>query len=145
MALTRSDIVRGLKRIGELAQERGTEVELSLVGGAVQALVYRSRDITRDVDCVFIARQETRIARQLAGIVANEEDWPLDWLNDGPIGFVTRRDQLKDGRVILKKPGIVVRVPKTEQLLAMKLMAWRSDIDIADAALLLKETVRENS
>lgn len=145
MALTRAEIARALERMGQLARERGVRIELSLVGGAVQSLVYRSRNSTRDVDCVILAPQETRIVRQLAAIVASEQDWPDDWLNEGPIGFVTMRGQLKDGRVIFKRPGIVVRMPKVEQLLAMKLMAWRDSVDIADASLLLKKTVRENS
>lgn len=145
MALTRAEIARALERMGQLARERGVRIELSLVGGAVQSLVYRSRNSTRDVDCVILAPQETRIVRQLAAIVASEQDWPDDWLNDGPIGFVTMKGQLKDGRVVFKKPGIVVRMPKVEQLLAMKLMAWRDSVDIADASLLLKKTVRENS
>jgi len=35
--------------------------------------------------------------------------------------------------------GIQVRRPATAQLLAMKLSAWRDDIDIADARRLLQE------
>jgi len=139
------DIIRGLKRMGQLARERGIEVELSLVGGAIQALVYKSRPTTKDVDCIFIKPREARVVRELAAIVAAEEDWEDNWLNDGPIGFVMLRDELKSGRVILKKPGITVRMPKVEQLLAMKLMAWRDPLDIADATLLLKKTVRENT
>jgi hypothetical protein len=144
LTLTRRDIIRGLERMGQLARERGIGIELSMVGGAVQALVLKSRKSTKDVDCVPI-EPEARIVRQLAAIVASERDWPSDWLNDGPVGFVTKRDQLKYGRVVFKKPGIVVRIPKVEQLLAMKLMAWRDPTDMADAARLLKETVRENT
>lgn len=35
--------------------------------------------------------------------------------------------------------GIEVRSPSLAQLLAMKLSAWRDDVDIADATLLLRE------
>ena len=44
-----------------------------------------------------------------------------------------------DGPVIFTSPGIVVRRPSIEQLLAMKLCAWRDDVDIADAKRLLQE------
>lgn len=145
MPLTREDIIRGLTRLGRLARERGVEIELSIVGGAFQAVVVRSRKTTKDVDCVYLEPPETRIVRQLAAIVASEEGWPDDWLNDGPIGFVTERDKLKNGRVIFKKPGITARMPSVEQLLAMKLMAWRDLIDIKDARILLKMTIRKNS
>jgi len=145
MPLTRADIIRGLTRMGQLALDREIEIELSLVGGAIQAVVYRSRLTTKDVDCVFLEPQEGRIMRQLAAIVASEENWEDDWLNDGPIGFVTERDKLKDGRIIFEKPGITVRMPSVEQLLAMKLMAWRDLVDIQDARILLEKTVRKNS
>jgi hypothetical protein len=39
--------------------------------------------------------------------------------------------------VLLEAPGIEVRQPVIEQLLAMKLCAWRDDVDIADASRLL--------
>lgn len=39
----------------------------------------------------------------------------------------------------MSAPGIEVRCPSFEQLLAMKLCAWRDDVDIADARRLLKE------
>ncbi len=81
MSLTRKEIIRGLTRMGQLARERRTGIELSLVGGAVQALVYRARNITKDVDCVILAPQETRTVRELARLVASEQDWPDDWLN----------------------------------------------------------------
>lgn len=42
---------------------------------------------------------------------------------------------------MLSAPGIEVRSPATAQLLAMKLSAWRDDLDIADAKRLLDELV----
>jgi len=43
------------------------------------------------------------------------------------------------GPIIISSPGLEVRRPSYEQLLAMKLCAWRDDVDIADARRLLKE------
>jgi hypothetical protein len=40
---------------------------------------------------------------------------------------------------VLSAPGIEVRSPDTAQLLAMKLSAWRDDVDINDASRLLEE------
>jgi hypothetical protein len=39
--------------------------------------------------------------------------------------------------VLFESPSLIVRAPAPEQLLAMKLSAWRDDVDIADARLLL--------
>ena len=72
----------------------------------------------------------------IARIVALERDWPEDWLNDGAKGFLVR---LSAGAVVFSAPGIEVHSPATAQLLAMKLSAWRDDVDIADARRLLQE------
>lgn len=40
--------------------------------------------------------------------------------------------------MLFEAPGIEVRQPAIEQLLAMKLSAWRDDVDIADARRLLE-------
>ncbi|MEM7348911.1 MAG: hypothetical protein AAF485_32175 [Chloroflexota bacterium] len=41
--------------------------------------------------------------------------------------------------MIFSAPGIVVKTPAIAQLLAMKLSAWRDDVDIADAQQLLQQ------
>jgi len=45
--------------------------------------------------------------------------------------------------VMFAAPGIVVHCPVPAQLLAMKLSAWRDDVDIQDAERLLREWVGE--
>ena len=45
----------------------------------------------------------------------------------------------QQGPVIFSAPGIVVKSPAVTQLLAMKLSAWRDDVDIEDARRLLQE------
>lgn len=68
--------------------------------------------------------------------MAQEFEWPDDWLNDAAKGFLMG---VSDGPVVLSSPGIEVYQPAVEQLLAMKLCAWRDDVDIADAARLFQE------
>jgi predicted nucleotidyltransferase len=46
---------------------------------------------------------------------------------------------MSQGPVIFSAPGITVKIPSTAQLLAMKLCAWRDDVDIEDARRLLLE------
>jgi len=72
----------------------------------------------------------------LAKTIAVERDWPEDWLNDAVKGYLVG---LSLGPVIFSAPGIEVRRPSIAQLLAMKLSAWRDDVDIADARRLLTE------
>jgi predicted nucleotidyltransferase len=133
---SREEIQDGLKRLGELAQAQGLYIRLTLVGGAVMVLGYQARQSTRDVDAVIMAPREARLVRNLAKQVAEERDWPEDWLNDGAKGYLVG---ISDGPLLYRAPGIEARAPSLEQLLAMKLSAWRDDLDISDARRLMQE------
>lgn len=136
--LSKDDIHKALQRLGELALAHGHEIELLAVGGAVMVLAYDARQSTHDVDVVILSPEEVRIARQLAEQVAVELEWPADWLNDGAKSYLIGMSQ---SQIIYEAAGIVVRCPSVAQLLAMKLSAWRDDVDIADAELLLSKMV----
>ena len=133
---SREEIQNGLKRLGELALAQGFQIRLTLVGGAVMVLSYQARQSTRDVDAVILAPKEARLVRALAKQVAEEQDWPEDWLNDGAKGYLVG---ISDGPILFSAPGVEARAPALEQLLAMKLCAWRDDLDISDARRLLQE------
>ncbi len=137
---SRKEIEEGLKRLGELAQAKGLHIQLTLVGGAVMVLRFNSRASTRDVDAVILLPREARLVRDLAKQVADEKDWTQDWLNDGAKGYLVG---VSDGPVVFESPGIEACAPAMEQLLAMKLCAWRDDVDISDARRLLEEVGRE--
>ncbi|GAB4582095.1 MAG: hypothetical protein Fur0022_48480 [Anaerolineales bacterium] len=129
------DILSALQRLGQLAQEQGDSIQLVLVGGAAMVLGFDARQSTHDVDAAILLPREARKVRQLAARVAVERDWPEDWLNDAAKGYLVG---VSDGGVVYTAPGIVVRLPSTAQLLAMKLSAWRDDVDISDARHLLE-------
>src|SRR5438270_10763106 len=139
---TRKEIADGIERLGQLAVESGIEIELVLIGGALMVLRFQARDSTRDVDVAIVAPRETERVREFARTVAAEHGWPDDWLNDGAKGYLVG---LSNGPVVLSAPGIEVRSPSVAQLLAMKLSAWRDDVDIADAARLLEEMKGDRS
>lgn len=133
---TRNEIEEGLKRLGELAQVKGLHIQLTLVGGAVMVLRFNARPSTKDIDAVILQPREARLVRELAKLVANEFEWTEDWLNDGAKGYLVG---ISDGPIVFQAAGIEARAPSLEQLLAMKLSAWRDDIDISDARRLLQE------
>lgn len=93
-------------------------------------LVHGRQRSTRDVDVVAAAPEIRSAARRVAIKMA----LPEDWLNDGAKGFV---QGLAVGDVILETPRLVVRAMAPNQLLAMKLCAWRDDIDVEDARTLI--------
>ena len=139
---SREEIQDGLKRLGELAQTQGFHVQLTLVGGAVMVLGYQARQSTRDVDAVILSPHEAHLVRKLAKQVAEERDWPEDWLNDGAKGYLVG---ISDGPVLFSATGIEARAPSLAQLVAMKLSAWRDDLDISDARRLLQEIASSNN
>jgi len=102
------------------------------------ALAFDARDSTKDVDAIALDAASTSALRDLVGLVAEEYGWPADWLNDGAKGYLVG---ISDGPVVLAFPGIEVRRPGASQLLAMKLCAWRDDVDVSDARILLQETM----
>lgn len=134
--LSRTEIESALKRLGELAEQSSEQVQLVIVGGAVMLLVYQARPSTRDVDAVILSPRTAADVRKWAKQVADEQDLPEDWLNDGAKGYL---NGISSGPTIFSAPGIQVRMPSIAQLLAMKLSAWRDETDIEDARRLLRE------
>lgn len=134
--LSREELLSALKRLGELADERGEVVRLVIVGGAAMVLALNARQTTRDVDAVFVNPPDAHRVRELVRRVAGERNWPEDWLNDAAKGYLVG---VSEGQTLLTAPGVEVRIPSLAQLLAMKLSAWRDDVDIADAHRLMIE------
>ncbi len=110
--------------------------EILLAGGAALVLMYNAREATRDVDFCSVATGSSAALRQAARRVAVALELPDDWLNDGAKGYLKG---LLPGEVLLDRPALLVRALGSQQLLAMKLSAWRDDVDISDARLLLAE------
>lgn len=125
-----------------MALRRGETIELLAVGGVVMVLAYDARLATHDVDVVLLQPNLSPFVRDLVKQIADELEWPIDWLNDGAKGFLTK---LSDGGVIYTAPGIIVYRPTSEQMLAMKLSAWRDDVDIQDARRLLRDLVNSTN
>jgi len=71
-----------------------------------------------------------------ARIVAAELGLPEDWLNDAAKGYL---HGLSLGELLFQSTGLHVRSLSLHQLLAMKLSAWRDDVDISDSAVLLQK------
>lgn len=136
---SRQDIQDGLRRLGELAEAQGFHIRLTLVGGAAMVLGFDARQSTRDVDVVVREPEEVSKVRKLARQIAEEHEWPEDWLNDGAKGYMVG---FSTGLQLFSAPGIEVQSPSIYQLLAMKLSAWRDDVDISDARRLLQEVAQ---
>jgi hypothetical protein len=134
--IRRQEIIAAFQRLGELAKGEGHTLHLVVLGGAAMVLGYNARQATHDIDAFFVPPPDAQVARQWVKTVARERGWPDDWLNDAAKGYLKG---ISEGPVLFRAPGIIVAQPAPEQLLAMKLCAWRDDVDIADAGRILAE------
>lgn len=130
--LSQDDIVKALTSLSAELSRSGSSHELLITGGAALVLLYGARESTKDVDAV-VSVEAVRVA---ARNVATKLGLPEDWLNDGAKGFL---HGIARGEVVFQTPALVVRALAPPQLLAMKLGAWRDDLDIEDARLLLSK------
>jgi hypothetical protein len=115
-----------LGRIGE----RG---DIVVVGGAALVMLFRARETTKDVDAYFVSPAPSAM-RTAAARVAEQLSLPEDWLNDAAKGFLVG---LTTGALLYESQFLLARAASAEQLLAMKLAAWRDAIDREDARLLM--------
>ena len=68
--ITKTLLTRALRRLGELTEEAGLELELCIYGGALMMLAYDARAMTKDVDAVIRPSREglalaARVGREL--------------------------------------------------------------------------------
>lgn len=131
--LSRDEILQALRLLaGELPSDLPTEIIVG--GGAALVLLYGAREATKDVDALALISVDPSAIRSAAAKAADLAGLPPDWLNDGAKGYL---HGLLPGEVLFEQPPLTVRAVAPQQLLAMKLSAWRDDVDIADARLLL--------
>jgi predicted nucleotidyltransferase len=130
--LSREAIVAALELISKELEDDENLHQLVIAGGAALVLLYGARESTKDVDVVLTDRVVRKAARQ----VANRLGLPEDWLNDGAKGYA---HGMSLGEVVFQAGNLVVRTLAPPQLLAMKLSAWRDDLDIDDARLLMSK------
>ena len=123
----------------------GAVVDISIYGGAALILAFDLSRSTRDVDVVV--KGDVTLIRKLAEEVAEENDWPESWLNDGVKGFVSATEdmQLFSDFDAEKEGGVRLYTPSAEYLFAMKCLAMRPEAesgshDIKDIEFLAKAT-----
>ena len=132
--LSRDDIRRALLALAGELEELSARCEIVVVGGAAVVLLYGAREATKDVDVLILSRVDPTLIRRAVQRVAGALGLPDDWLNDAAKGYV---HGLALGDILVDEPALLVRALAPHQLLAMKLSAWRDDVDIEDARLLL--------
>ena len=83
--MTREEIEKYLRMLGDELLKRQLTGEIIIVGGAFMLLALQNRETTRDIDAYFVT--EPAAIRDAARVVADREGLASDWLNDGVKGF----------------------------------------------------------
>jgi hypothetical protein len=131
MDLSRDLLEQAFEMFGDLAASEGSVIDIAVYGGSCLLLASNIRDVTRDVDAVFLTERSR--GYELADIVGHKLGLPDDWLNQAvkyvapPKGnpqpnLFPFGEYPKQGEV-----GLRVYTPAPEYILAMKLLANRRD------------------
>lgn len=140
--MNRDLLLSALRRLGLSANSEGIKLEVSIYGGAAFLLAFNSRDATRDVDAILKPRES---GQRLVAQVARELDIPEDWLNSNVEQFISPKQEAKRRLADIEdETGLIVHVPTSKYLLAMKALACRRPIgeymgDIEDLSYLIKK------
>ena len=108
-----------LNRLDTRLRTRGIAAELYVVGGAAVLVATGLRRVTRDVDVTHL---DPAVAHE-ARLLGEEEDLPADWLNSAAGAWAPpghHHEPLAAG------PGLTVCYASGEELLAMKMIALRT-------------------
>jgi predicted nucleotidyltransferase len=129
--MDRQDITKYLRLLGEELLARGVTGEIVIAGGAFMLLVIQNRDTTKDIDAYFSA--EPKAIRDAARVIAEREDLPPDWLNDGIKGFFYEEPSVQAWADF---PGLRIYMVTPEYAFALKSIAGRPE-DIGDLRALI--------
>lgn len=127
----KQDLIEAFECLDEELARRGVRAELFVVGGAAMAIAYDARRTTTDVDAIFVPSD---IVREAATEVAERLELEPDWLNDGAKSFAPGNDPAQAS--VFEGRFLSVAVASPRYLLAMKLLASRTDRDIDDIKIL---------
>lgn len=125
-SLSRKQIEKLFELLNKKLRSLSTIGELYLVGGAVMCLAYQARESTKDIDAAFLPSQTIR---KIAHEIAEEENLPNSWLNDGVKGFLS---DAGSSVPYLESSHLKVFVATPEYLLALKCLAMRLGAEFHD-------------
>ncbi|HEY0547130.1 MAG TPA: hypothetical protein VGC91_17255 [Pyrinomonadaceae bacterium] len=129
--MTADEIKQYLEELNDELRAIDVKGEVCLYGGAVMCIAFNARPATKDVDAVF---EPVRQIRKAAGIIADRHGLNKDWLNYAVKMFLVPHDK----RILLDLSHLKVFVPESDYLLAMKVIAARTDTsDLEDIQFLI--------
>jgi hypothetical protein len=136
--MTADEIKQYLSELNDELKLMDIKGEISLYGGAVMCLAFKARPATKDVDAIF---EPVRAVRRAAMTIADRHSLAVDWLNMAVEIFVVDHPS----NVLFDLSNLRVVIPVPEYLLAMKIIALRTDTeDENDADFLIQKLGLKN-
>jgi hypothetical protein len=123
--LEKEEILKNLELINEELKLLGIQGEILLAGGAAMCLAFSARSATKDIDAVY---EPKTVINELAAKIARQKDLPASWLNDSVKGFMNAA-AYENKLPLQSYSNLKLYSVLPEYLLAMKLMASRTDSD----------------
>jgi hypothetical protein len=132
--LTKEQMLKYLRQLSDELDALGLLGEILLTGGAAMCLVHGARDMTKDIDALYEPKETIN---KLAAKIADIENLPDGWLNDGVKGFVGANAPIDD---FITWKGLKIQTVSAEYLLAMKMMSARyGEKDYEDILFLMNK------
>ena len=129
------EILFYLEKLSDVLAKHDTRGEIVLYGGAVMVIAFHARPATKDVDAVFVPKEQIYLA---AREVEELYGAPEHWLNDAVKGFISPREELVP---FINWPNLKVYAASPHYLLAMKCMSMRlgrGESDLKDIRFLIE-------
>lgn len=129
--MTSDEIRQYFEELNEELQKIDVKGEICMYGGAVMCIAFNARPATKDIDAVF---EPVKQIRRAAGIVADRHGLNKDWLNYAVKMFLVPHEK----RILIDLSNLKVFIPESDYLLAMKVIAARTDSrDMEDIQFLI--------
>ncbi|MBC7899553.1 MAG: hypothetical protein H7070_05820 [Saprospiraceae bacterium] len=129
--MTSEEITQYLTELNDELRLMDIKGEISLYGGAVMCLAFKSRPATKDVDAIF---EPVKMVRNAARKVGERHGLDVGWLNLAVKMFVVEHPR----KVVFDFSNLKVFVPEGDYMLAMKVLSARPDsADIDDIRFLI--------
>lgn len=137
--MNREKLLQIFDYLNERLKENQLQLEITIYGGSIMTMVYDNRPATKDIDCVF-SESNSMILDNILDMTKFTFGLKDGWINDEikePLKEIIRED-IETYKVY---SNLKILKPRAEQLLAMKILAARSEPakDFVDAYILCKE------
>ncbi len=139
MLMNKEKLLLIFEYLNERLKENQLQLEITIYGGSIMTMVYDNRPATKDIDCVF-SESNNKILNNILDLTKFAFNLKDGWINEEikePLKEIIKED-IETYRVY---SNLKILKPKAEQLLAMKILAARTEPakDFVDAYILCKE------